>query len=74
MTAWVILALVTGAALGAVLMGMVAGGRREDECRACKRAAFREPGGCDRVEGHSSAPRDAVADARGACPQPDGSR
>lgn len=36
MIALVILALMTGAALGVILMGMVAAGRREDDCRACR--------------------------------------
>lgn len=48
MTALVILALMTGAALGVILMGMVAAGRREDECRACRRELWAFPSAdCD---------------------------
>jgi hypothetical protein len=40
--ALVVLALMAGAALGVIFMGMVTAGRREDECRACRRAAVHD--------------------------------
>ena len=43
MIALVILALMASAALGVILAGMVAAGRREDECRDCRRALFEDP-------------------------------
>lgn len=43
MIALVVLALMTGAALGVILAGMVSAGRREDDCRACRRALSAEP-------------------------------
>lgn len=43
MTALVILALLAGAALGIIFMGMVGAGRREDECRACRREIPADP-------------------------------
>lgn len=42
MIAPVILAFLTGAALGVIFMGMVAAGRRENDCLACRRAAEEE--------------------------------
>ena len=47
MIALAILAFMAGAALGVILgvilMGMVSAGRREDECKECKRAFFEDP-------------------------------
>lgn len=44
MIALVILALLAGAALGIILMGMVTAGRREEDCRACERERPRADG------------------------------
>lgn len=43
MIALVVLALMTGAALGVILGGTLRAGRREDECRACRREHSADP-------------------------------
>lgn len=54
MIALAVLALLVGAAAGVILMGPVRGGKREDECQACRRreldAAFRAADGKDDPE------------------------
>lgn len=43
MIALLILALMVGAALGVIFMGMVAGSRRAAQCQACRREISAEP-------------------------------
>lgn len=58
MIALAVTCLMAGAAAGVILMGMVSAGRREDDCRACRRdKAFRVADDCDKVEGQIAGAR-----------------
>lgn len=43
MIALAVACLMAGAALGVILAGMVSAGRREDDCRACRRELRADP-------------------------------